>query len=338
MASTTEPNANTFRAWWAESDNPSQPSRLGTATANDLGDGDTTVRVHYSGINYKDAMALTGRPGILKTSPLIPGIDLVGEITSTTSPDYRAGELVLLNGTGIGEKRHGGLAEYARVDADHLVRVPGSLGERRAAAIGTAGYTAMLSVLAVERHGTAPADGDILVTGAAGGVGSIAIAILARLGYTITASTGRAEEHAEYLTRLGATTIIDRAELNEAGKPLRSQRWAGVIDAVGSHTLANAIAGLRYGGIATACGLAQGADLPLTVMPFILRGVTLAGINSVETPQPLRQEAWNRLAVDLDPRHIDAISHTIPLAEAAHTARDVLEGKVRGRTVVDVTA
>jgi acrylyl-CoA reductase (NADPH) len=338
MDSPTEPDVTPFRAWWAENDNSSQPSRFGTATESDLGDGDTTIRVLYSGVNYKDAMALTGRPGIVKTSPLIPGIDLVGEITSTSSPDYRAGDLVLLNGTGIGEKRNGGLAERARVDARHLVRVPGSLGARRAAAIGTAGYTAMLSVLAVERHGTTPADGEILVTGAAGGVGSIAIALLSRLGYTVTASTGRADEHADYLTRLGATTIIDRAELNEAGKPLRSQRWAAVVDAVGSHTLANAIAGLRYGGIATACGLAQGADLPLTVMPFILRGITLAGINSVETPQPLRQEAWNRLAVDLDPRHVDAISHSIPLAEAGNTAGDVLAGKVRGRTVVDVTA
>jgi acrylyl-CoA reductase (NADPH) len=338
MASTTEPNETPFRAWWAENDNRSRPSHLGTATESDLGDGDTTIAVHYSGVNYKDAMALAGQPGIIKNSPLIPGIDLVGEITSTTSPDYRAGDLVLLNGTGIGEKRHGGLAERARVDARHLVRVPGSLGERRAAAIGTAGYTAMLSVLAVERHGVTPTDGEILVTGAAGGVGSIAIALLARLGYTVTASTGRADEHAEYLTQLGAATIIDRAELSDAGKPLVSQRWAGVVDAVGSHTLANAIAGLKYGGIATACGLAQGSDLPLTVMPFILRGVTLAGINSVETPQPLRQEAWNRLAVDLDPRHVDAISHTIPLAEARKTADDVLAGRVRGRTIVDVTA
>jgi acrylyl-CoA reductase (NADPH) len=338
MAATTEPDTSTFRAWWAENDNPSQPSRLGTASESDLGDGDTTIRVLYSGVNYKDAMALTGQPGIIKNSPLIPGIDLVGEITTTSSPDYRPGDLVLLNGTGIGEKRNGGLAERARVDAHHLVRVPGSLGARRAAAIGTAGYTAMLSVLAVERHGVTPADGEILVTGAAGGVGSIAIALLARLGYTVTASTGRADEHTDYLTGLGATTVIDRGELNEAGKPLRSQRWAGVVDAVGSHTLANAIAGLKYGGIATACGLAQGADLPLTVIPFILRGVTLAGINSVETPQPLRQQAWDRLAVDLDPRHVDAISRTISLAEAGNIARDVLAGQMRGRTVVDVTA
>jgi acrylyl-CoA reductase (NADPH) len=226
MAATTEPDASPFRAWWAQNDNPSHPSRLGTATEHDLGDGDTTIRVHYSGVNYKDAMALTGRPGIIKTSPLIPGIDLVGEITSTSSPDYRAGDLVLLNGTGIGEKRHGGLAERARVDARTLVRVPGSLGERRAAAIGTAGYTAMLSVLAVERHGVTPSDGDILVTGASGGVGSIAIALLAQLGYTVTASTGRADEHTDYLTRLGATTVIDRAELTDPGKPLLSQRWA----------------------------------------------------------------------------------------------------------------
>ncbi|MDQ1608312.1 MAG: acrylyl-CoA reductase [Microbacteriaceae bacterium] len=319
--------------------------------------GAVTIAVEYSCLNFKDGLALAGKRGVVRTSPLIPGVDLVGTVETSDDPRWMAGDHVILNGAGIGERHHGGLAERARVDGGALVRLPEAFTSEQAAAIGTAGFTAMLAVLALERHSVTPGaaasaaaggstgaaanagpSADILVTGAAGGVGSVAIAILAKLGYRVTASTGRAASESDYLTRLGASEIIDRAELSDPGKPLQSQRWAGVIDSVGSHTLANAIAQTRYGGAIAACGLAQGADLPATVMPFILRGVTLAGINSVDAPLSQREQAWSRLATDLDPELLAEMTTSITLADAVPAAHDILAGRVRGRTVVDVRA
>ena len=298
--------------------------------------GDVLVDVEFSSVNFKDGLALTGRPGVIKAPNLIPGIDLVGTVTSG-SAKWAVGDSVILNGFGIGETHHGGLGERARVKSEWLVRRPDAISPARAAAIGTAGFTAMLSVLALERHGVTPdADGPVLVTGASGGVGSIAIALLAALGHTVTASTGRAEEH-DYLRGLGATDIIDRAELGgAAGRPLQSQRWGAVIESVGSTTLANVLAQVHYGGVVAACGLAQGPDLPTTVMPFILRSVTLAGINSVQAPLALREEAWARLATDLDLDLLDSLTETAVLAEAPAVAERILNGAVRGRTVIDV--
>ncbi len=284
-----------------------------------LGSAGQLVDVEYSSVNFKDALALTGKPGVIRSGNLIAGIDLVTDSA-------------VVNGWGIGESQHGGLAERARVDPDWLLPLPSGISPVRAAAIGTAGFTAMLSVLALEKHGV---DGDVLVTGATGGVGSIAVAILSKLGYAVTASTGKAEEH-DYLRSLGATTVIHRSELSEPGKPLQSQRWAGVVDSVGSTTLANALAQTNYGGLVASCGLAQGADLPTTVMPFILRAVTLAGINSVFAPPPLRAEAWARLTTDLDLELLDSITTVVPLAEAQAVAEQIMAGGFRGRAVVDV--
>jgi acrylyl-CoA reductase (NADPH) len=333
----------TFRAWWVSketdaSEKATQTASLRELTDSDLIAGDTLVSVQFSSINYKDGLALCGRPGVVRTWPLVPGIDLVGTVESSDLPDWAPGDVVVLNGAGLGESANGGLAQRARVNGSSLVRVPDALGPLRAAAIGTAGFTAMLSVLAVERRGIDPGDGPVLVTGAAGGVGSVAVAILAGLGFTVVASSGRADSEGEYLTRLGAAEIIDRAALSEPGRPMQSERYAAVVDAVGSHTLVNAIAQLRYGGVATACGLAQGADLPATVLPFILRGVSLIGINSVDAPLALRQEAWSRLERDLDVDLLDAMTEVVPLAAAVERAENILSGGVRGRTVVDVNA
>ena len=305
--------------------------------------GDVTIAVEYSDLNYKDGLAIGGRPGVARTSPLIPGIDLVGTVEASEDERWQPGDRVVLNGDGLGETHHGGLAERSRVRGDALVRVPDTITSAQAAAIGTAGFTAMLSVLALERNGVDPDEvrasgSSVLVTGAAGGVGSVAVAVLARLGYPVTASTGRPEELAGYLTDLGASAILDRSELSDPGRPLQSQRWAGVVDAVGSHTLANALAQTRYGGTVTACGLAQGADLPASVLPFILRGVTLVGINSVEAPLALRETAWRRLATDLDEETLAAMTSVIPLADAIPAADAILAGRLRGRTVVDVRA
>lgn len=304
-----------------------------------------TIAVEYSGLNFKDGLALAGRPGVVRGSPRIPGIDLVGTVEASDDPRWQPGDRVVLNGDGIGEGRNGGLAERARVRGDALVRLPDGMTPRHAAAIGTAGFTAMLSVLALEDRGVLPsagtdADGatNVLVTGAAGGVGSVAIAVLARLGYRVTASTGRAAEESDYLRRLGASAIIDRDELSDPGKPLQRQRWHGVVDAVGSHTLANALAQTYYGGTVTACGLAQGPDLPATVMPFILRAVSLIGVNSVDAPLELRERAWKRLATDLDPELLDEMTTEIGLADAVGRASEILDGRVRGRTVVNVRA
>ncbi|PJJ65225.1 MDR family oxidoreductase [Compostimonas suwonensis] len=303
-----------------------------------LGAGPVRVAVEFSSVNYKDALAIMGRPGVARTWPLIAGIDLVGTVESSSDERWTPGDRVVLNGAGLGESRHGGLAERAHVDGGSLVAIPGELSSERAAAIGTAGFTAMLSVLALERQGVLPGSGEVLVTGAAGGVGSVAIALLAKLGYTVTASTGRVEQQSGYLLGLGAAHILDRHELSEPGKPLQSQRWAGAIDAVGSHTLANVLAQTNYGGTVTACGLAQGADLPASMAPFILRGVTLAGVNSVEASLELRQRAWSRLADDLDPALLDGMTSVIPLEGVFDRAREVLDGSVRGRTVVSLRA
>lgn len=305
--------------------------------------GEVTIAVDFSDLNYKDGLAIAGRPGVARVSPLIPGIDIVGHVESSDDPRWRPGDRVVLNGDGIGERHHGGLAERARVRGDALVRIPDALTSEQAAAIGTAGFTAMLAVLALERNGVDPAEArasgsSVLVTGAGGGVGSVAIALLARLGYPVTALTGRPEELAGYLADLGATTVLDRAELADPGKPLQSQRWAGAVDAVGGDTLANVLAQTRYGGTVAACGLAQGPELPATVMPFILRAVTLVGINSVEAPPALRETAWRRLATDLDGETLAAMTRFVTLAEAVPGAEDILAGRLRGRTVVDVRA
>ena len=301
-----------------------------------LAENEVRIDVEYSSINFKDGLALTGRPGVISADSLVAGIDLVGTVADS-SGEWTTGDRVLVNGFGIGEKFDGGLAERAVVHSDWLVPLPAAISPSRAAAIGTAGFTAMLAVLAIEKS-LAPADGgEVLVTGASGGVGSIAIALLARLGYSVTASTGRASE-ADYLRSLGAHEVIDRTTLSEAGKPLQTQRWAAAVDSVGSHTLANVLAQTNYGGVVATCGLAQGADLPATVMPFILRAVTLTGINSVYCPMPLRREAWNRLASDLDLDLLDSLTASVGLNDAIGVAERILRGGVRGRTVVDVRA
>ena len=297
--------------------------------------GDVTVRIEWSTLNYKDALAITGRSPVVRSFPMVPGIDFAGVVESSEHPHWKAGDPVILNGYGVGEKHWGGLAQRARVSGDWLVPMPSPLTSRDAMAVGTAGYTAMLCVLALERHGVTPAQGKILVTGAAGGVGSVAIMLLARRGYQVIASTGRPSESG-YLHELGAQEIIDRAELSGPGKPLAKERWVAAVDAVGSHTLANACAGTAYGGIVAACGLAQGMDLPATVAPFILRGVTLAGIDSVMAPHARRVEAWQRIAEDLSTDRLASMVKEVSLAEALAAATDVLDGKVRGRLVVDV--
>ncbi|MGO4783708.1 MDR family oxidoreductase [Cryobacterium sp. W22_MBD10_FK3] len=319
-----------------ESGKRTQSAALTTVTDDALMAGDVTVDVEYSSINYKDGLALMGKPGVARVWPLIAGIDLVGTVESSADPRWVAGDRVILNGAGIGESHHGGLAERARVSGASLVRLPVGVSALRAAAVGTAGFTAMLAVLALERGGVTPESGDVLVTGAAGGVGSIAIALLAARGYRVVASTGRGEELGDYLRGLGAAEILDRHTIDEAGKPLQAQRWAGAIDSVGSFTLANILAQTHQGGVVASCGLAQGADLPTTVMPFILRAVTLAGINSVEAPLPLREEAWTRLATDLDLELLDGLTSVISLEESFTAAADILAGRVHGRTVVDV--
>ncbi|CAN5402084.1 MDR family oxidoreductase [soil metagenome] len=294
-----------------------------------------TVDVAYSTINYKDGLAITGKSPVVRKWPMVPGIDFAGTVTASDDPAWKPGDQVVLNGWGVGESHWGGLSQKARVDGDWLVRLPASLDAFEAMAIGTAGYTAMLSVLALERQGVKPDAGDILVTGATGGVGSVAVSLLARLGYRVTASTGKADE-GDYLRSLGAVEVMDRAALSAPGKPLQKERWAGVVDTVGSHTLANACASTRYGGVVTACGLAQGMDFPVTVAPFILRGVALMGIDSVMAPRAARVEAWSRLAKDLDRKAIASIAQRIGLADALEFAPKILSGSVRGRLVVDV--
>ena len=300
-------------------------------------EANVTVAVEYSTLNYKDALALTNKAPVVRKWPMVAGIDAAGRVVESEDPRFAVGDQVVLNGWGVGEQHWGGLAQRARFRGDWLVALPAGLSTKQAMAIGTAGYTAMLCCLALREQGVSAAEGEILVTGASGGVGSIAVAILAGWGYRVVASTGKPAE-GDYLTKLGAASVIDRSELSAPGRPLQKERWAGVVDAVGSHTLANACAQTRYGGTVTACGLAQGMDFPATVAPFILRGVRLIGIDSVMCPQPRRQSAWQRLAADLDRAKLEAITSQIPLAEALPKAAELLAGRIRGRLVVDVNA
>ncbi|MFT4102822.1 MAG: MDR family oxidoreductase [Burkholderiaceae bacterium] len=331
--------ASRFKAIWLEkSDTGATQASVRELGDDDLRqhtDGNVVVRVEYSTLNYKDGLAITGKSPVVRKWPMVPGIDLAGVVESSEDPRFKRGDAVLLNGWGAGETSWGGLAGRARVKAEHLTARPATLGSRDAMAIGTAGYTAMLSAMALERHGVKPGDGDVLVTGANGGVGSFALAILAARGYRVVASTGRPEEAAR-LKALGASEVIERATLSEPGKPLQKERWAGAIDSVGSHTLANVCAQMRYGGVVTACGLAQGLDLPGSVAPFILRGVLLAGIDSVYARPELRESAWQRLAAELDAATIGSIVSGIGLAQSLETAPALLAGKVKGRVVVDV--
>jgi len=300
-----------------------------------LMDGDVTVRVGWSTINYKDGLAITGKAPVVRRFPMIPGIDFAGEVETSSHPDWKPGDKVILNGWGTGETYLGGYAEKSRVKGQWLVRLPATMSPRDAMAIGTAGYTAMLAVMALERHGLTPAHGPVVVTGAAGGVGSVAIALLAKLGFQVAASTGRSEE-ADYLKGLGANEIIDRNELSAAGRPLAKERFAGGIDSVGSTTLANILSMTKYGGAVAACGLAGGMDLPGSVAPFILRGVSLLGIDSVMCPGPIRNQAWARLESGLDRGKLEGITREIGLADVIPVAGTILEGRVRGRIVVKI--
>jgi acrylyl-CoA reductase (NADPH) len=301
----------------------------------DLMDGDVTVAVSHSTINYKDGLAITGKSPVVRRFPMIPGVDFAGVVETSTHRDFKPGDKVVLDGWGVGETHLGGYAKKARVKGDWLVPLPADISPAQAMAIGTAGYTAMLCVLALERHGLTPAQGPVIVTGAAGGVGSVAIAILSKLGWHVMASTGRAAE-ADYLKGLGAKEIVDRNELSAPGRPLGKERWIAGVDSVGSHTLANVLSQTKYGGAVAACGLAQGMDLPASVAPFILRGVALLGVDSVMCPQGPRREAWARLSTDLDPAKLAAMTRTIKLSEVIAVAPDILAGKVRGRIVVEV--
>lgn len=314
-----------------------QQCAVSDVSESELPDGDVTLAVDYSTINYKDGLAITGKAPVVRKFPMVPGIDGAGTVSASSHPQFKAGDKVILNGWGVGESHWGCLAQQARLKGDWLIALPPGLATRQAMAIGTAGYTAMLCVLALEKHGVTPEQGEIIVTGAAGGVGSVAIALLAGLGYRVVVSTGRTGE-AAYLKMLGAADVIDRATLAAPGKPLAKERWAGAVDTVGSHTLANVCAAMRYRGVVTACGLAAGMDFPASVAPFILRGVTLAGIDSVMAPRALRMEAWSRLARDLDAAKLAAMTREIALADALTGAADLLAGKVRGRLVVNVNA
>jgi acrylyl-CoA reductase (NADPH) len=304
-------------------------------TDDDLMDGDVTVAIEATTVNYKDGLAITGKGPVVRRFPLIPGIDFAGTVISSTNSGWRPGDKVILNGWGVGETHHGAFAGRARVKGDWLVPLPASMSAREAMAVGTAGYTAMLSVMALERHGITPERGPVVVTGAAGGVGSVAIAILSKLGYHVIASTGRQSE-ADYLTDLGAKEIISRDELSGPAKPLNRERWAGGVDAVGSHTLANVLSMTMYGGAIAACGLAQGMDLPGSVAPFILRGVSLLGIDSVMAPKAMRLEAWKRIGTDLDPKKLTALSNTIGFDGIVEAAQRIVDGQIRGRVVVEM--
>jgi acrylyl-CoA reductase (NADPH) len=300
-----------------------------------LPQGDVGIDVQYSSLNYKDALAISGKSPVVRRFPMVPGIDFVGTVSDSAHPDYQVGDAVVLNGWGVGETHWGGLAQKARVKGDWLVPLPTTFEPQQAMAIGTAGYTAMLCVMALERQGVAPDKGDILVTGAAGGVGSVAIAVLSKLGYKVIALSGRVEE-TDFLKQLGASEIIPREELDKPGRPLGKERWAGVVDVVGSHVLANACAHTNYGGVVTACGLAGGMDFPATVAPFILRGVTLVGVDSVMCPRERRLEAWRRLEQDLDVSKLTNIATEIGLTEVTDAADELLAGRIRGRRIVDV--
>ena len=325
----------TFRAIQISKTDDQQNVALTELSEADLMDGDVTVDVEFSTINYKDGLALTGKAPVVRSFPLIPGIDFAGTVRSSENADYKPGDKVILNGWGVGEGHNGGFSQRARVKGDWLVKLPGGLTTADAMAIGTAGYTAMLCIMALEDNGVTPDSGQVLVTGAAGGVGSVAIAVLSKLGYNVAASTGRTSE-ADYLKGLGATSIIDREEFNTKVRPLSKTRWAGAVDAVGSTTLANVLSQMNYGGTVAACGLAQGMDLPSSVAPFILRAVKLIGIDSVMCPKPRREQAWARLATDLDLEKLKLLTSHIKLEDVPATGADIIAGKIKGRVVVDI--
>jgi acrylyl-CoA reductase (NADPH) len=309
---------------------------LGSSTESDLPEGNVLVRVAYSSLNYKDGLAITGRSPVVRKFPMVPGIDFAGTVLESSQANIKPGDEVILNGWGVGESHWGGLAERARVKGDWLVPMPAGMDAKRAMAIGTAGYTSMLCVMALQDRGVRPEHGPVLVTGANGGVGTIAISLLANLGFSVHASTGRLDDSA-YLKSLGASEIIERSELGSPGKPLQKERWAAAIDSVGSHTLANVCASLRYGGTVAACGLAQGMDFPSSMAPFILRGIALLGIDSVNAPMERRIVAWHRLATELPGDVLDANTRTIGLAAVRESATELLAGNVRGRLVVDLS-
>ena len=324
-----------FKAILIDKQDGAQSVRLAELDEGQLPEAPVSVRVEYSTLNYKDGLAITGKSPVVRKFPMVPGIDFAGVVETSASDAWRAGDRVLLNGWGVGEGHWGGLAQKARVNPAWLQRLPERFSAQQAMAIGTAGYTAALCVEALVKQGLTPDRGEVLVTGASGGVGSVAISLLARAGFNIVASTGKASE-GDYLKSLGARQVMDRNELSQPGKPLQKERWAAVVDSVGSHTLANACAQTRYRGLVAACGLAQGMDFPASVAPFILRGVSLLGIDSVMAPRELREPAWNRLARDLEPAALDRIEKLIGLGEVVAAAQDIVAGKVRGRIVVDV--
>jgi len=326
-----------FKAIILEKPDDAVEAAVGELNDDRLPDGDVTVQVDFSTINYKDGLAITGSAPVVRNYPMVPGIDFAGTVEASDNSDYKTGDKVVLNGWGVGERHWGGLSQKARVKGEWLVSLPSAFSAEQAMSIGTAGYTAMLCVMAIEKNGVTPDQGPIIVTGANGGVGSVAIAILSKLGYEVHASTGRASE-ADFLKGLGASEIIDRETLSNPGRPLGKELYAGGIDAVGSHTLANVLSQIKYGGAVAACGLAQGMDLPASVAPFILRGITLAGVDSVMASKEVRTEAWNRLATDLDISKLEALTTKVPLADAIGVAGDILKGQVRGRVVVDVNA
>ena len=323
-----------FRALMLEKNEAFQAS-LKQVDEAALPPGDVTVQVAYSTLNYKDGLAICHKSPVVRVWPMVAGIDGAGTVTESSHPAWKVGDRVVLNGWGVGETHWGCLAEKARLKGDWLVRLPSGFTPRQAMAIGTAGYTAMLCVMALERHGLQAGQGEVLVTGASGGVGSVAVALLSALGHRVVASTGKAAEH-EFLRRLGAAEVIERSALSEPGKPFQKERWSAVVDTVGSHTLANALAQTRYGGAVAACGLAQGMDLPTTVMPFILRNVALLGVDSVMAPLALRQQAWDRLARDLKPDVLESLTEEIGLDQAIDKAADLMAGRVRGRVVVKI--
>ena len=326
----------TFKAWVVEKSEAGQSLAFRDFDDADLMDGDVTVRVTHSTLNYKDGLALTGTSPVVRRFPMIPGIDFSGVVETSDHPEYRPGDAVVLTGWGVGETHLGAYAQRARVKGDWLVPLPQGLTAEQAMAVGTAGYTAMLCCMALDAQGITPQQGPVIVTGASGGVGSVAVALLARAGWHVIASTGRDGE-SDYLKGLGAAEILDRAELAKPGKPLGKERWAAGVDAVGSTTLANVLAMTKADGAVAACGLAQGMDLPTSVAPFILRGVSLLGINSVTTPREKRREAWARLARDLDPGKLAAMTSKVRLEEVGRLGEEILAGKVRGRTVVEVS-
>ena len=324
-----------FKALVIENDEQGYRSLLKDLPESQLPDHDVTLDVSYSSLNYKDALAICNKGPIVRQFPMVPGIDFVGRVTASRHPEWKEDDVALLTGWGVGEKQWGGLAQKASVSGDWLVRVPATLSPLQTMAIGTAGLTAMLCVMALEKQGITPEKGPVLVTGASGGVGSYSVSLLARLGYQVIASSGRTSDHTYLIETLGAVSVIDREELSQPGKPLAKERWAAAIDSVGSHTLANVLAATQRDGAVAACGMAQGLDLPASVAPFILRGVTLAGVDSVMCPKPLRQQAWQRLGELMDSERLSKLSRVIPLSEAREGAQALLDGKVQGRLIVD---